>query len=197
MNTSNLESASVVDVITILPSTTLQVPLIAVEGAAVCSFCPNGLPVPDPARRFINVPDDALNCGGFEEMLLALETDEECNATLSLFQTSFDPGVFCHCPTAIPTGVCQLCNNDSHVGNMDSSNDTAINGVLCSDYMDLAAATMSVEFCQSIQSVIGIEACCGVTQITNTTTASANTNATFTVEKFHVAETNATTGTSS
>ncbi len=71
MNFTNSTNAT-----TILPSTAeptiTSAPLVDVDAgedlSPACSLCRQGLSLPDPSRRFINVADDALNCGGLDDL---------------------------------------------------------------------------------------------------------------------------------
>ena len=155
----------------------------------VCSFCPSGQPLQAVAksRTFVNVPDDNLNCGFWEDLFAQIESPEECNADILLaaFEGTFDPTIYCRCPAEAQatssisssfadtaTMRCPLCPNLIHSANNPDDwvvdPNRIVNGVTCGDYADLAAAASTDDFCQSILNVYDIQnVCCGITPYPN------------------------------
>ena len=133
---------------------------------SICSFCPSGQPLPSvyDSKQFVNVQDDSLTCGFWENLFAEFTSPQDCDESRAVFEGTFDPTIYCHCPEAVATGLCPLCPNliSSENGVIDPLK--IINDVTCGDYADLAAAATTEEFCQSILEVRGLqEVCCGMT----------------------------------
>lgn len=123
-----------------------------VEG--MCSLCDSGAAVQQKDRLFLGT---SVTCQNYQDEMRRVPLGETCDAVFSDFESTFDPQIYCGCPTTQETGLCNLCPDGSEV--VDPNTWISDIFTTCGQMEHIAAATSNQEFCSSIQRV-GQYYCC-------------------------------------